>query len=110
MPDMNRIVPVEKGYGAAAAPSKSSEKRRFESGEVYLFHLSDPRCPSTGSLWGVFDKRKDGWIYLESSSDDLVDFRRWHVLPGDYSYCRRASRRELRDYVAGLIYSEYRGR
>ena len=81
-------------------------KMRFRAGDVYLFHRSDMLCPSRSSLWGQYDKREQGRLYLESSSLDLHTFRKWHVLPSEYRYCRRASRPELRDYISGLIYSE----
>lgn len=81
---------------------------RMRVGEVYLFHRTDPRCRANESLWAVFDKRIDERIYLESSSFNLRDFRRWHALPEGYRYCRLATRSELRDYTAGLIMAEER--
>ena len=75
-------------------------------GEVYLFHESDPCCPAGSSLWGVFDKRLDGSIYLESSTYDLIRFRKWHVLPRAYRYCRLSTRSELRDYISDLLRCE----
>lgn len=59
-----------------------------------------------GSLWGVFDKRIGDTIYLESSSLNLQNFRKWHLLPIAYRFCRLATRSELRDYTANLIWSE----
>lgn len=78
----------------------------FRIGELYLFHHNDPRCPAKGSLWGIFDRRELGCLYLESSSLDLQTFYPYHILPVGYRYCRLASRGELRDYLSGLIYSE----
>lgn len=81
----------------------------FQAGELYLFHRSDIRCPSSDSMWGQYDKRSQGRLFLESSSkDDLRTFRKWHVLPSDYRYCRRANRNELRNYVYALSWSEVR--
>lgn len=78
----------------------------FISGDLYLFHPTDRSCPVTGSLFGIFDKIADGILYLESSSSDLIHFRLWHRLPDDYCCCRRASRRELRDYIFNLACCE----
>lgn len=78
----------------------------FTMGELYLFHPSDPTCPANGSLWGVFDKRSDALLYLESSSTDLIHFSRWHRLPDGFRYCRRATRSELRDYTGNLSWTE----
>ncbi len=83
-------------------------KMRFRVGDVYLFHRSDIHCPSTSSLWGQYDKQESGRVYLESSSRDLRTFRKWHALPWEYRYCRRASRSELRDYAFALCWSEIR--
>lgn len=75
-------------------------------GELYLFHRTIPACPADSSLWGVFDKRADATLYLESSSTDLIHFTRWHPLPEGYRYCRRATRSELRDYTGNLSWTE----
>ena len=72
------------------------------TGELYLFHPADHTCPAIGSLFGIFDKSDSSIIYLESSSWDFIHFRLWHRLPDDYCCCRRASRRELRDYIFNL--------
>lgn len=72
------------------------------TGELYLFHPTDCACPATGSLFGIFDKSDSGILYLESSSSDFIHFRLWHRLSDDYCCCRRASRRELRDYIFNL--------
>lgn len=83
-------------------------KMRFRVGDVYLFHRSDIRCPSRNSLWGQYDKHEQDRLYLESSSPDLRTFRKWHVLPSEYRYCRKANRSELRDYFFALSWSEHR--
>lgn len=80
----------------------------LRAGEVYLFHRSDPACPAESSLWGVFDKRINGEIYLESSTEDLVRFRKWHCLPQGYRYCRLSTRAELRDYISDSLRFELR--
>jgi len=76
------------------------------SGTLYLFHRSNPSCPTADSLFGLIDKTNMGIIYLESSSSDLLRFRLWHRLPGHYRYHRRASRSEFRDYIFNLAYYE----
>ena len=43
----------------------------FESGELYLFHRTDPGCPRQGSLYGIYDKLIDNRIFLESRSCDI---------------------------------------
>ena len=78
----------------------------FESGELYLFHRTDPGCPRQGSLYGIYDKRIDSRIFLESSSRDMRKFRIWHLLPASYRYCRLATRAELRDYMYNMGYFE----
>lgn len=73
-----------------------------EKGELYLFHPSNPQCPSHESLWAVlFDWDEEG-LLLESSSVDLQNFSRWHLLPTEYRYVRCATRDELRDYAYNL--------
>ncbi len=74
----------------------------FIIGELYLFHPTDKCCPSRSSLWGIYDKTEDGIIYLESSTLDLRNFSIWHRLPEGYRYSRRATRRELSDYMYNL--------
>ena len=76
---------------------------RLHAGEVYLFHKSDPLCPAVGSLWGMYDKRIEDGIYLESSTENLCFFRKWHLLPSCYRYFRLSTRAELRDYMVNLI-------
>ena len=93
------------GYYKQSATMK--KRNRFTdhpllSGELYLFHPTDRNCPAVTSLFGIFDKLADGILYLESSSSDLIHFRLWHRLSGDYCCCRRASRSELRDYIFNL--------
>ncbi len=84
----------------------NNNRLRFRTGEVYLFHPSLPHCPTKSSLWGVFDRTSSGVIPLESSSRDLQSFRLWHPLPAQYRYCRLATRTELREYVAALMWYE----
>lgn len=79
---------------------------RFILGEIYLFHCTNPLCPPESSLWGIFDKLDKDGIYLESSTSDLFSFRMWHPLPEVYNFCRRASRSELRDYIAAMTSNE----
>lgn len=81
---------------------------RFIIGELYLFHPTKKYCPAKSSLWGIYDKREDGIIYLESSSFDLVHFKLWHRLPEVYRYSRRATRRELSDYMYNLGHRDSR--
>ena len=78
----------------------------FIPGEVYLFHCTDPECPTDGSLYGIIDKETSDAIHLESSSSDLQTFRHWYRLAEDYRYCRMASRSELRDYIFNLACDE----
>lgn len=82
--------------------------QNFIAGEVYLFHTFALDCPPSESLWAIFDKRIGTAIYLESSSSDLLHFRKWLLLPVQYSYCRLATRNELRDYIANLTWFECR--
>ena len=81
---------------------------KFIIGELYLFHQTKKYCPSHSSLWGVYDRAEDGIIYLESSTLDLCHFSIWHRLPDGYRYSRRATRRELRDYMYNLGHSDSR--
>lgn len=89
-------------------PFSQTSKTFFQAGELYLFHRSNIRCPSRNSLWGQYDKHEQDRLYLESSSLDLRTFRKWHVLPSEYRYCRKANRSELRDYFFALSWSEHR--
>lgn len=81
-------------------------KSTFIIGDLYLFHPTKKYCPSRSSLWGIYDKTKDGIIYLESSTLDLIHFKIWHRLPVGYYYSRRATRQELRDYMYNLGHSD----
>ncbi len=82
----------------------------FQIGELYLFHTSNPACPSEESLWGVFDKRAADTIYLESSSENLLTFTLRSALPPRYHYVRLSSRSELRDYFVDITYYQYASR
>ena len=81
-------------------------RAEFHIGDLYLFHTSDSRCPSSSSLWGFYDKRINGIIYLEHSSHNLRKFRLCHPLPTRYRYYRLATRSELRDYMYNIGYSD----
>ena len=85
---------------------KQTQATQFRIGDLYLFHTSNPRCPSSSSLWGFYDKRINGVIYLEHSSSNLHAFRLCHSLPARYRYCRLATRNELRDYMYNLGWFE----
>ena len=74
----------------------------FRNGDLYLFHPTNPRCPTKTSLWGFHNKTSNGVIYLEHSTEDLRHFRLWHRLPQCYRYYRLATRNELRDYMYNL--------
>ena len=80
----------------------------FIIGDLYLFHPTKKYCPSPNSLWGIYDRTEDGIIYLESSTLDLRHFSIWHRLPEEYRYSRRATRRELSDYMYNLGHSDSR--
>ena len=83
------------------------ETAGFESGDVYLFHKRNSRCPPESSLWGMFDKRVGSSVYLESSTKNLRHFDMWHRLPERYRYCRHSTRSEFRDYVFNRAASEF---
>ena len=87
-----------------------SAKTSFEVGELYLFHADDKLCPADGSLWAVVDKCIGQQIFLESSTADLKTYRRWHLLPKEYRFCRLATRAELRDYMYNLCWFENQSR
>ena len=78
----------------------------FIIGDLYLFHPTKKYCPSRSSLWGIYDKMEEGIIYLESSTLDFRHFSIWHRLPDGYRYIRRATRRELRDYMYNLGHND----
>lgn len=86
----------------------SIDQMKFENGELYLFHPSDPKCDPNHSIWGMVDHVTENTIYLESSSTDLRTFKHWHQLPEGNKHCRLASRTELRDYIANIIMYESR--
>ena len=83
------------------------ETLNFHIGDLYLFHPTNPRCPSVSSLWCIFDKRQDNRIYAESASRDLLTFRLWLPISTHYRYARRATRSELRDYMFNLSWFEH---
>lgn len=85
---------------------KLTTRFRFRAGELYLFHPNNPRCPAKTSLWGFYDKRINGIIYLEHSSHSLRKFRLYHPLSPRYRYYRLATRCELRDYMYNIGYSD----
>ncbi len=84
--------------------SQKFHRQAFVIGDLYLFHPTKKYCPSRSSLWGIYDKIEGGIIYLESSTLDLRHFSKWHYLPDKYRYSRRATRRELRDYMYNMGY------
>lgn len=78
----------------------------FETGEIYLFHKTDPDCPDDDALWALFGSRDADGIMLESCTDNLIDFSLRCRLPADYRYCRLASRSEVREYAVALAMFE----
>lgn len=106
MPEMNDKLTHVTSLGASESSPQSLHAVPYRIGELYLFYPRDILCPCR--LWGVYDKTKDGVIYLESSSSDLCRFRLWHRLPRGYRCSRRATRSELRDYMFNLACYEYR--
>ena len=85
---------------------KLTSKSSFRIGDLNLFHAYNSHCPASSSLWGFFDKRINGVIYLEHSTLDLRHFRLLHKLPKQYHYYRLATRDELRDYMYSLAISD----
>ena len=81
---------------------KLTPRAAFRIGDLYLFHTSNPNCPPATRLWGFYDKRINGVIYLEHSSHNLLHFRLWHPLSKAYRYYRLATRSELRDYMFNM--------
>lgn len=81
-------------------------KEQMQCGELYLFHCEESVCPAESSLWGVYDRREDGMIYLENSTLDHCHFRMWYPLPVSYRFYRLATRSELRDYMYNLGFSD----
>ena len=92
--------------GSVKQLPQKPQSKNFVIGDLYLFHPTKKYCPSRSSLWGIYDKMEDGIIYLESSSFDLIHFKLWHRLPAGYRYLRRATRRELRDYMYNLGHND----
>ena len=90
----------------AADGNRSLENFKFETGEIYLFHRTDPDCPDDGALWAVVDSRDADGITLESCTDNLIDFSVRCRLPAEYRYCRLASRSEVREYAVALAMFE----
>ena len=86
--------------------SRKLSHQSFVIGDLYLFHSTKKYCPSRSSLWGIYDKTEGGIIYLESSTLDLRHFSLWHRLPEEYRFSRRATRRELRDYMYNMGHSD----
>lgn len=107
MPEMRN----KRTYRTSLSTSDSSfqflQASHYRAGELYLFCRTERPYPSSGSLFGIFDKEASGVIYLESSSPDLCHFRLWHRLPRGYRCSRRATRSELRDYIFNLACYEY---
>ena len=81
---------------------KLTPTSEFRLGDLYLFHPCNPLCPASSSLWGFYDKRIKGVIYLEHSSHNLHNFHHSHSLPKHYRYYRLATRSELRDYMYNM--------
>ena len=79
---------------------------RLSIGDLYLFHPSNKNCPYRSSLWGIYDKTEDSIIYLESSTLNLIHFKKCHPLPKYYCYYRLATRSELRDYMYNMGVSD----
>ena len=77
----------------------SIDQIEFETGELYLFSTSEYNSSEEECLWGVFDKTEPAKVCLETSSRNMVTFKKFVNLPPEYRYCRLASRDELRDYT-----------
>ncbi len=90
----------------AAVVDRPLENVKFKSGEIYLFHKTDPDCPDDDALWAMFDRRDADGIMLESCTYNLIDFSLRCHLPADYRYCRLASRSEVREYAVALAMFE----
>ncbi len=81
----------------------SHAEEKFEVGELYLFHPTDPACPGEESLWGCYESgRNEGEIVLESDTMDFHLFNLRRKLPHNYKHYRLATRTELRDYMYAL--------
>lgn len=81
-------------------------KCHFHIGELYLFSSSNSCNEGDDLMWGVFDKIVENRIYMESLSSNMSDFDLWCELPDKYKHYRLTTRRELRDYIMGLTYSQ----
>jgi len=90
----------------AADTGRPFENIEFETGEIYLFHKTDPDCPDGDALWAVFDSRDVNGIMLESCTDNLIDFTLRCRLPADYRYCRLSTESEVREYAVALAMFE----
>ncbi|MBR5464730.1 MAG: hypothetical protein IKU77_02910 [Alistipes sp.] len=75
-------------------------------GELYLFHTSDPACPSEECLWAVVAQYRAGRLVVESGTTDLSHFDCWFEVSSLYRYVRSATREELRDYSYNLAHAE----
>ena len=74
----------------------------IKTDDLYLFRPAGRGCAAQDCLWGMVGYVDDEGICLESSSRDLCSFRLWHRLPRQYGRWRRATRRELSDYMYNL--------
>lgn len=88
--------------------TKAITETAFQTGELYLFHTSNPHCPPTESLWGIYHETTPNGLFLESYTADHRTFLLWQPLPRTYRFARRASRQELRDYTYNLALWECR--
>lgn len=108
MPEMRDKPTRRTSLSTSDSSIRFLQGSHFRAGELYLFRRTESSCPSSGSLFGIFDKAASGVIYLASSSSDLRHFHLWHRLPPDYRCLRRATRSELRDYLFNLACYECR--
>ena len=74
----------------------------LQLGELYLFHPTKPLGPEGESLWGIVGEIEEQCIVLESCTINQRDFGFNQPLSPHFSYARRASRTELRDYAYNL--------
>ena len=81
---------------------RANEKAQLRSGELYLFHSSNPDCPSSSSLWGVYDKTSNGRIYLEHCTTNHRQFQLRYKLPLQYRFHQMSTGSALRDYMYNL--------
>ena len=108
MPEMSNKRTHRTSLSTSDSSFQFLQASHYRAGELYLFCRTERPYPSSGSLFGIFDKEASGVIYLESSSSDLCHFRLWHRLPRGYRCSRCATRSELRDYIFNLACYEYR--